>query len=105
MLNFSLYLFYALFVIAALSAFAFSVINIVTQRGGLVKALIGVGALVVLFGLSYALSSGEVTATERALGVTSGTSRWVGAALIMFYIAFVLAILALIYSEITKAFK
>lgn len=105
LLDISLYVMYGLIVIAALGAIAFALINIVSKPGGLVRAAIGIGALVGLFFISYALSSGEVTAIERARGVTEGTSRLVGAALVMFYIAFVLAILALIYSEITKAFR
>src|SRR5690606_39825579 len=56
---------------------------------------IGLGALLALFFLSYAIASGELTAAERARGLTEGTVRLVGAALVMFYIAFVGAILAL----------
>ena len=96
---------YALIAVAAIGAVVFALINIVSKPGGLVRAAIGIGALVGLFFVSYALTSGEVSAAERARGLTEGTARLVGAALVMFYIAFVLAILALIYSEITKAFR
>jgi hypothetical protein len=105
MLDFALYLLYALIGIAALAAIAFALINIVSKPGGLVRAGISLGALLVLFFVSYALSSGELTTAERARGITEGTSKIVGAALIMFYIAFILAILSLLYSEIVKAFK
>lgn len=96
---------YALVAVAALGAIVFSLVNIASQPGGLVRAAIGLGALLALFFLSYAIASGELTAAERARGLTEGTVRLVGAALVMFYIAFVGAILALVYSEITKAFK
>lgn len=105
MLDIALYVLYAFFGIAAIAAIGFALINIVSKPGGLVRAAIGIGALAVLFFISYALSSGEITAADRASGLTEGSSKVIGAALIMFYIAFILAILALIYSEITKAFK
>ncbi len=105
MLDFSLYLLYALVGIAAVAAVVFSLLNIVTKPGGLVRAAIGVGALVVLFFVSYALSGSDLTAAQRATGLTENAAKMIGAALIMFYIAFVLAIIALVFSEITKAFK
>lgn len=105
LLDISLYAMYVLVIVAAVGALAFALINIVSKPGGLVRAAIGIGALVGLFFISYALTSGDVTAAERARGITEGTSRLVGAGLVMFYIAFVLSILALIYSEITKAFR
>ena len=105
MLDIGLYLFYALMGIAILVAIGFAIYHAIKTPGALVKTLIALGALAVLFGVSYALSSGELSNSNRALGVTEGTSKLIGAGLIMFYVAFALAILALIYSEITKAAK
>lgn len=105
MVDVGLYIFYALTAIAILGAIGFSVLNAMQTPGALVKSLIGIVSLVVVFGLSYLLSSGEVTNAHRALGVTESTSQLVGAALIMFYIALVLCAVALLYSEISKAFK
>ena len=42
---------------------------------------IGIGAMIVVFGISYALASGEVVASHMA-DVTESTSRMVGAGLI-----------------------
>jgi hypothetical protein len=91
--------------IAILAAIGFAVMSAVTTPGALVKTLIGIGALVVLFGLAYILSTSDVSNANRALGVTEGSSKLISAGLIMFYMALVLAILALLYSEISKAFK
>lgn len=39
------------------------------------------------------------------MGITEGSSKLIGAGLIMFYITLVLAIIGVIYSEINKALK
>jgi hypothetical protein len=39
------------------------------------------------------------------LGITEGTSKLVGAGLITFYIVIIGAVIGLVYSEISKAFK
>src|SRR5690606_34586353 len=105
MLDFALYLLYALLAIAAVGAIVFSLLNIVSKPGGLVRAGIGIGALLVLFFLSYAISGSELTAEQRAIGLTESSAKLIGAALIMFYIALIGAIVALVFSEIIKAFK
>jgi hypothetical protein len=104
MLDVGLYIFYALLAIAVLAAIVFPVINAIKTPGALLKSLIGVGALLVLFGLAYALSSSEVSTKDAAL-VTPTAARLIGAGLIMFYITLILSILVVVYSEITKALK
>jgi len=105
MLDFGLILFYALFGLGTLAAIGFAVYHLVSKPGALVRAAIVLGALLVLFGLSYALSGSEVNDVYRAQGVTESTSKLIGAGLIMFYLAFFIAIAALVYTEISKAFK
>lgn len=105
MLDFGLYLFYALLGIAILAAIGFSIANAMKVPGAFVKSLIGIGVLLALFGISYALSSSEVSTKNAALGLTESSSKLIGAGLIMFYITLALSAVALIYSEITKALK
>lgn len=105
MLDFGLYFFYVLCLIAIVAAVGFSIYNMMSKPGALIRSLIVVGILAAIFGASFALSSGDVNDAERALGITESTSKMVGAGLIMFYIVIVLAFVSLIYSEITKAFK
>ncbi|NJM25909.1 MAG: hypothetical protein HC859_10935 [Bacteroidia bacterium] len=69
------------------------------------KAAYGIGGLVVLFGICYAMSSSEVTATQAALGITEGSAKFIGAGLLMLYVVMILAIIGLVYSEINKAIK
>lgn len=100
-----LYVGYGLIFLAVGSAIIFPLIQGLQNPKGLVKSLIGVGALIVLFIVGYALSSSAVTTSWEAKGITEGTSKLVGAGLIMFYIVLIVAALGLIYSEISKAFK
>jgi hypothetical protein len=102
LLDIGLYAFYVFLAVAVIAAIVFPIINAIKTPAALLRSLVGVGALLVLFGISYALSSGDVGAGST---VTSGESKLIGAGLIMFYISLLLAILAVVYSEVTKAFK
>jgi hypothetical protein len=105
MLDIGLYVLYALLAIAAAGAVIFPVIHAIKDPSALLKIGIGIGVFVVLFGVSYALADSEVTLKTAAAGITPGTSRLIGAGLIMFYITLAGSALALIYSEISKAFR
>ena len=100
-----LYVGYGLIAIAVGSAIIFPLIQGLKNPKGLVKSLIGVGALAVLFIIGYTLSSSAVAVSWAAKGITAGVSKLVGAGLIMFYIVLLVAALGLIYSEVSKAFK
>lgn len=105
MLDFGLYFFYFLCVLAIAGTVGFAILHAINTPGALLRSAIAIGALLALFGVAYALSSSDVIASHRALGITGGTSKIVGAGLIMFYIVIVLAFISLLYSEISKAFK
>ena len=105
MLDFGLYFFYVLLAISVIAAIVFPILHAIKSPKNLVHSLIGIGILVVVFGLSYALSGSEVTAKNLSLGVTETTSKLIGAGLIMFYFALIGSALVVIYSEINKAFK
>ena len=102
MLDVGLFVFYALFAIAILAAVLFPIINSIKTPAALLRSLIGVGALLVVFGIAYALSDSEVS---QGSGLSAGQSRLIGAGLIVFYIALIVSAAAVLYSEITKAFK
>lgn len=105
MLDLGLYLFYALLLIAVAAALIFPVIHSIKEPAALLKSALGLGVIVVVFGIAYALADDSVNAKAAALGVTESSSKLIGAGLIMFYVALVLSGLALIYSEISKALK
>jgi hypothetical protein len=105
MLDIGLYVLYGLLLIAVASAVIFPLVNSLKDPKALIKSAIGLGAILVLFGIGYALADSEIPTTGIAAGLTETNVRLIGAGLIMFYIVLVLAVLALIYSEISKALK
>ena len=104
MLDVGLYIFYVLLAIAVIAAVVFPIINAIKTPAALLKSLIGVGALLVLFGIAYALSDNNLS-VKSAAAVGPNTGRLISAGLIMFYITLFLSAAAVIYSELSKAFK
>jgi hypothetical protein len=100
-----LYAGYLLFAVAIGSAIGLSILNTLQSPGEIKKALYAVVGMVVLFGISYALSGSDVSTVQAAKGITENTSKLVGAGLIMFYLISAVALLGLVYSEINKAIK
>jgi hypothetical protein len=105
MLDIGLYVFYALLFIAVAAAVIFPILNSIKEPGALVRSGIGIAVILVLFGISYGLSGSTLSRSAIAFGLSEGNVKLISAGLIMFYIVLILAILALIYSEISKAFK
>ena len=105
MLDLGFYIFYALLFIAIAATIVFPIIHMLREPSLLIRTGIGLGIVVVLFGISYAIADSEVNLKAQALGVTPSTAKLIGAGLIMFYVTLVLSILALIYSEVSKALK
>lgn len=106
-IDIGLWLGYLLFIVAIGSAIVLPLLHAIKTPGTFLKSLYGVGALVLIFVVSYAISSlsSDVTQAQAALGVTEGSSTMIGAGLIMFYITLVVAVIGIVYSEISKAFK
>lgn len=104
-IDIGLWLGYLLLIVAAGSAIVLPLLNAIKTPGAFVRSLYGVGALVVVFVIAYAISGSDVTQGQAALGVSENSSKMIGAGLIMFYITLVVAVLGIVYSEISKAFK
>src|SRR5690606_1913123 len=105
MLDIGLNFCYTLLIVAAVSAIVLPLIKPVGEQRSLLRSLIGVGALLVLFGISYAVADSSVRPSWLVLGIGENTSKIIGAGLITFYVVLVLAFLGLIFSEINKALK
>ena len=95
---------YVLFVLAAASAVVFPILGMVKDFKKAINSLIGVGALIIIFFIGYAMSTDEAYKIgERVVeGVASQRSE---AGLITFYVMIFLAIGTIVYAEISKAFK
>ena len=100
-----MWLFYILLIASIGAAVLMPLASAVKTPGTFKKALMGVGFLVVLFGIAYVLSGSEVTAEHAAKGITESSSKLLGAGLIMFYLTLLGSVVGIVYSEISKALK
>ncbi|MEM7109778.1 MAG: hypothetical protein AAF519_16245 [Bacteroidota bacterium] len=103
--NISLWIAYILIVIGVISAVILPIVNSLSDPKSLIKpviALLGVG---VLYMICWAVAGESLNAKAVALGVNPSTSKAVGGALIAMYVLGGVAIIGIIYSEISKVFK
>ena len=102
--NYFIYFTYFLFIGAIVAALAGVVMKALSDPKGLVGSLIGLGGMLVIVGISYALADGTVldvygpTVTETAV-------KWSDAGLYTFYILFALSILSIMYTWVSKLIK
>ena len=96
---------YTLFILSAVAAIIFPIINIAKNPAGGKSALIGFVALIVVFGVSYALAGDEMT--DKYAKFISGpeASKRVSTGLISLYILAIGAIGVTIFSGFSKLFK
>jgi hypothetical protein len=91
---------YVLLAIAVIAALAGTVMTAISNPKKLIGSAIGIGAMIVIFVISYVLASDEVV---KSYGdITTTTSKMVGAGLFTFYILLVLAVLSIIYAGISR---
>lgn len=103
-ISWGLYFGYFLFAISIAVIVILPLRNALKTPGDLKKSGMGIGAIIVLFLISYALSGSEVSQKAASLGVDAGGSKLIGAGLTMFYIVLIVAVIGLIYSEVKKTF-
>jgi len=105
LISVGLYFGYFLFFVALAALVVLPTMNALKAPKELAKSAAGLGGLLVLFAVSYALSGDEVTLKTASLGTTPESSKLIGAGLIMFYVVFMIAIVGLLYSFFHKAIK
>ena len=99
-----LWITYIMFFLAVAGMVVFSLINMLSDIKKAKGTLMGIGILVVLFIISYALSGDEVLPKYEQLGIDSGSSKMIGGWLILLYIVGVGTFAIAIFSEIRKIF-
>ncbi|MFN5169335.1 MAG: hypothetical protein ACK5DD_06900 [Cyclobacteriaceae bacterium] len=100
-----LYISYGALIIAVAAAVVLPLMHAIKHPKTLLGSLVGVGALVILFVICYAISDTEVSAKARSLGADESSSQLIGAGLYTFYAVFIVSIVGMVYSEINKALK
>lgn len=104
-IDIALYLAYTLTILAGVAAIAFPLISSVGDPKSLVKSGIGLGALVLIFLISWAISGAEVTAVYEEFEVGASLSKFIGGILTMMYVLTGIAIVGIVYTEISKSLK
>ncbi|AHM59393.1 hypothetical protein D770_05650 [Flammeovirgaceae bacterium 311] len=103
LLDIFLYLGYFLVIFALAAAILLPLIKSLDHPQSLIKVAGGVIALLVIFGISYALSSGDMAA--RYPDLTEQGSKLIGAALLTMYILLFVALLGIAVTEVSKYFR
>lgn len=95
---------YIVFAITTGVTLIFTVLNLFKNPELLKKALIGIGAFIVIIVISFVLAKSEATVVGDVSLSASGT-KWVGTGLITFYFLIVIAVGLIAYTGIRKAIK
>jgi hypothetical protein len=103
LLDIFLYIGYFLVIFAVAAAIILPLIKSLDHPQSLIKVGGGVVLLLVIFGISYALSDGGLIA--RDTDITEQGSKLIGGALIMMYILLFLAIIGIAVTEVSKFFR
>ena len=104
--NVGLIIAYVLVGLGIVMAIVFPLINAVSQPKLLVKAGIGLLSVIIIFGIGFALSDSATSSRFIQYGVdTPGLSQGIGGALKMVYLLMGIAIVGIVVTEFSKAFK
>lgn len=97
---------YILLAVGIIAALAMPLIQALTSEPkSLMKAGIGIGFILVVYFIGFLMSSNEVTASYAEFGVDSVISQRVGGLLNAMYILMVLALVGILYTEVSKLAK
>jgi len=95
---------YIVFFVAIALALLSTINGVLVNPAGLKNMLIGIGIVVVVFGLAYVLADGSDYATYK-VPTDESTSKLVSTGLNAFYIVGLLALLSVVYSGVARLFK
>ena len=97
---------YILVGIGVIMAVVFPLVNAISQPKLLIKAGVGVLAVIVIFGIGYLLSDSATSSRFIQYGVdTPGLSQGIGGALKMVYLMMGIAVVGIVYTEFSKVLK
>ena len=85
-----------IFFITVAVTIIFSLMNLSSDTGKLKKAMVFIGFLIIVVGISYASSSGIETPMKDGQILSASGSRWVGTGIRVFYILASVAVLSMI---------
>ncbi len=98
---------YVLFIVSTLSALLFPIISLITDIKKAKRTIVGVAALAITVGLAYAFASGAIPNFHNIekFNITESISKSVGTGLFTVYLLGGIAIIGILFTEISKSFK
>ncbi|MEL7146235.1 MAG: hypothetical protein AAFO69_07690 [Bacteroidota bacterium] len=96
----ALYSGYALTIICTVLAIVLPLLNAVGNPKSLIKPVAGLALLAVVILIGWAMADNAVY--EKA---NASVSQWVGGMIIAMYVLIFVAVIGILYSEVSKAFK
>jgi len=96
---------YVLIGIAVVAVIVLPLIKAIDDPKTLIGTAIGLGILVAVFGISYAISGDEVLPRYVAQDVGPGISKVVGGLLTTMYLFLAAAVVGILFTEVSKVFK
>ncbi|MDF9801223.1 CDP-diglyceride synthetase [Catalinimonas alkaloidigena] len=103
--SYGLYAAYILAGLALLLAIVLPLINAISNPKTLLGTVVGLVGIAIVFFIGYSLSTNEVTTVYTKFGITESSSKIVGGALITMYILVIIALVSIVFTEVTKIFK
>ena len=100
-----LYFGYGMVIVAAVLAVGFPLWIASKNPKSLVGTGVGLGSILVLFLVAWLLSSSEVYSSHAEFGVDASLSKFIGGMLNLVYILAGLAVVGIVYSEVSKGLK
>lgn len=96
---------YLLVIVAALGAIVLPLINALSNPKSLLKSVLGVVVIGVIYLIGWGVSGDEVTAKYIEFDITSTSSQVIGGVLITTYLLMGIAVISIVYSEISKIIR
>ena len=96
---------YVLVAVAALGAIILPLISALSNPKSLIKSGAGILALGAIFLISWAVAGNEVTPIYTKFDITSTSSQVIGGVLITTYVLLFVAVISIVFTEISKLVK
>lgn len=103
--TYGLYAAYALAGLALVLAIVLPLISALSNPKALLGSAVGLIGIAIVFFIGYSIANDEVTTIYTKFGITDSSSKFIGGALITMYILVLLALVSIVFTEVTKIFK